>query len=52
VAGGILHDAWHSPVWSAECLPSMFGAGIWQWWQPSCFLRIMWHGEAFHMLGV
>jgi hypothetical protein len=26
VAGGKLHDAWHSPVWSAECLPSRFGA--------------------------
>jgi hypothetical protein len=26
VAGGILHDAWHSPVWSAQCLPGRFGA--------------------------
>jgi hypothetical protein len=21
-------------------------------WQPSCFLSVMWHGEAFHRLGV
>jgi hypothetical protein len=27
VAGGILHDTWHLPVWSAECLPCRFGAG-------------------------
>jgi hypothetical protein len=26
MSGGILHDAWCSPVWSAECLPSRFGA--------------------------
>jgi hypothetical protein len=26
VAGGISCDAWLSPVWSAECLPSRFGA--------------------------
>jgi hypothetical protein len=26
VAGGILCDAWHSPVWSAKCLPSRCGA--------------------------
>jgi hypothetical protein len=26
VAGGILCDTWHSPMWSVECLPSWFGA--------------------------
>jgi hypothetical protein len=30
VAGGIPHDARHSPIWSAKCLPSMFGAGVWR----------------------
>jgi hypothetical protein len=29
VAWRILHDAWHSPVWTAEDLPSRFGAGNW-----------------------
>jgi hypothetical protein len=52
VAGGIPHDTWHSPVWSAECLPSRLGAGIWQRQQPSCFLSVKWCGEAFHELGV
>jgi hypothetical protein len=52
VAVGILHYAWCSPVWSAECLPSRFGAGFWQWWEPSCFLSVMWCGEAFYRLGV
>jgi hypothetical protein len=51
VAGGIPHDTRRSPVWAAECLPSRFGAGIW-WWQLSCFLNVMWHGEAFYGLGV
>jgi hypothetical protein len=32
VAWGILHDTWPSPVRSAECLPSRFGAGVW-WWE-------------------
>jgi hypothetical protein len=27
VAGGILHGTWQSPVWFAECLPSIIGAG-------------------------
>jgi hypothetical protein len=52
VAGGILCDAWRSPVWSAECLQSRFGASVWQWWEPSCFLGVMWCGEAFHRLAV
>jgi hypothetical protein len=29
---------------------------VWSWhpaaWEPSCFLSVMWHGEAFHGLGV
>jgi hypothetical protein len=29
-------------VWS-QCL---------EVWQPSCFLSVTWHGEAFHRLGV
>jgi hypothetical protein len=28
-----------------------FGAGVCQWWEPSCFLSAVWHGEAFHGLG-
>jgi hypothetical protein len=40
------------PVWSAKCLPSKFGAGGWQWQQPTCFLSVTWHGEVFHRLGV
>jgi hypothetical protein len=39
-------------VWSAKCLPSRFGAdGLW-WWQPTCFLRVTWHEEAFYVLGI
>jgi hypothetical protein len=49
---GILSDAWCSPVWSVECLPSRFGAGVWSRQQPSCFLSVTWHGEAFYGLGV
>jgi hypothetical protein len=49
---GIPHDVWCSPVWYAKCLPSRFGAGVWQQWEPSCFLSVMWHGDAFHGLGV
>jgi hypothetical protein len=52
VAGGIPHDTRCSPVWSAECLPSMFGDGVWQRRQLSCFLSVMWYGEAFHGLGI
>jgi hypothetical protein len=52
VAGGISHGALCSPVLYAECLPSRFGAGVWQWWEPSCFISVMWYGEAFHRLGV
>jgi hypothetical protein len=52
VGGGIPHNARCSPVWYAECIPSRFGAAIWQWWQCSCFLSVMWCGEAFHRLGV
>jgi hypothetical protein len=52
VAGGILHDAWHSPVWSAECLPGKFGASIWWWWELSCFISITWCGEDLHRQGV
>jgi hypothetical protein len=36
----------------AEYLPSRFGAGVWWQQEPSCFLSVMWHGEAFHGLGV
>jgi hypothetical protein len=52
VAGGIPHDTWHSPVWSAECLPSRFGARGWCRWQPSCFLSVVWLTESFYGLGV
>jgi hypothetical protein len=41
-----------SPVWYADCLPGRFGAGVWQWQQPTWFLSITWCGEAFHGLGV
>jgi hypothetical protein len=47
MAGGILCDAWCSPVWFAEHLPSRFGASVWQQWQ-SCFRSIMWCGDAFY----
>jgi hypothetical protein len=50
VAGGILRDTWHSPVWSAECLPSRFGAGMWWQRKPSYFLSVTWRGEAFYRL--
>jgi hypothetical protein len=49
---GILCDAWPLPVWSAECIPSRFAAGIWWGRQPSCFFTVRWCGEAFHGLGV
>jgi hypothetical protein len=52
VAGGILCDIWCSPVWSAECLPSRFGAQGWWQWQPTCFLSVTWCGEAFYGPGV
>jgi hypothetical protein len=52
VAGGIPCDAWCLPVWSFECFPSRFGAGVWQQQQPTCFLSVTWHGEAFYGLGV
>jgi hypothetical protein len=32
VAGGIPHDAWCSPIWSAKCLPSRFGISVLQQW--------------------
>jgi hypothetical protein len=32
---GMLHNAWLSPVWCAEGLPNMFGAG--GWWQQQCW---------------
>jgi hypothetical protein len=46
VAVGMPCDAWCSPVWLAKCLPSRFGARIWWWQQPSCFLSVTWCGEA------
>jgi hypothetical protein len=54
VAGGIPHDTWCSPVWHAKCLPSRFGASVWQQQQQqlTCFLSVTWHGEVFHRLGV
>jgi hypothetical protein len=51
VAWGILSDVWCSPVWSANHLPSRFGASGWWWQQPTCSLSVMCHGEAFHRLG-
>jgi hypothetical protein len=48
VARGILCDAWSSPV----CIPSRFGASVWQPQQPTYFLSVMWYGEAFYGLGV
>jgi hypothetical protein len=51
VAGGIPHDAWCSPVWSAEFLPSRFGASIWWQQQSSCFHKVTWSGKAFYGLG-
>jgi hypothetical protein len=52
VAGEILRDAWFSPVWYAQCLPSRFGAGIWWRQDPSCFLSTVQCGEAFQEVGV
>jgi hypothetical protein len=43
VAVGILCDAWCSPVWSGECLPCRFGAGVSWLQQHSCFLSVTWH---------
>jgi hypothetical protein len=40
VTGEIPHDAWCSSVWYVECLPSRFGADVWQWWEPSYFLSV------------
>jgi hypothetical protein len=40
VTGGILCDTWRSSVWSAKCLPSRFGAGVWLQQQPSYFLSV------------
>jgi hypothetical protein len=37
VAGGILFDTGHSPVWSAACLLSRFGVGVWRRCQPPIF---------------
>jgi hypothetical protein len=55
VAEGIPCDAWSSPVRSAECLPSRFGADGWQQQQLSCFLSITWLGiqgvEVLTLLG-
>jgi hypothetical protein len=51
VAGGILHHVC-SPVWSAECLPSRFGASSWWQQQLTHVLSVMWRGEAFYRLGV
>jgi hypothetical protein len=47
VARGIPHDAWCSPVWSAECLPSRFGVDMWWWREPSSFLSVTCCAEAF-----
>jgi hypothetical protein len=52
VAVGILHDAWHSSVWSPKCFWSRCGAGSWWQQQPSCFLSVTWCGETFYWLGV
>jgi hypothetical protein len=52
VTGGIPCDTWCSPAWSAWCLPYRCGASVWWWWQPSGFLSVMWHGEAFYRVGV
>jgi hypothetical protein len=49
---GEYHVMLGTHLWSSECLPSRFGAGVWQWWQPTCFLSVTWHREAFHSLGV
>jgi hypothetical protein len=48
--GGWENNAWCLSVWSAVCLPSRFGAGV-RWQQPSCFLSVMWCGDAFYGLG-
>jgi hypothetical protein len=43
-------------VLSTEGLPSTFGftvrAGAALGWQSTCFFSVLWHGEAFHLLGV
>jgi hypothetical protein len=54
----IPHDAWCSPVWTAEGLPSMFGAGSqrqWRWQHgrgSACSLSVSWHGKDLYGLGV
>jgi hypothetical protein len=37
--------------WSAKCLPSRFGASVWQRGSPPV-LSVMWHGKALYRLGV
>jgi hypothetical protein len=50
VAVAILNAAYLLTCWSAS--PKQ----VWSWhlvvWQPSCFLSVMWHGEALYGLGV
>jgi hypothetical protein len=52
--GGWENTAWHLalPCWFGKCLPSRFGASVWQWGTLQCFLSVMCSGEAFHSLGV
>jgi hypothetical protein len=42
VVGGITHNPFCSPVWSAECLPSRFGAVV--WWRGSPPVFAVWRG--------
>jgi hypothetical protein len=52
VAVGIPHATYLLTCWSAECLPSKFGAGVWQCRSPSCFLSVTWYGDTFYGLRV
>jgi hypothetical protein len=53
VAGGIPCHAWCSPVWSAKCLAGSLELAVVEApLQPTCFLSVIWCGEAFHGLGL
>jgi hypothetical protein len=59
VQGAVLvypRGSWRNTVWHLmlTCLVcQMSPKQVWsRWWQPSCFLSVMWHGEAFYELGV
>jgi hypothetical protein len=50
VVGGIPCDDYLLTCWSARCLPSRFGASVWQRRSPP-FFSVTWPGEALYGLG-